>query len=500
MRLILDLHEVDKCARSVACSYNWIHRLFDRFDELVAALIPTESNVQERQEVVDYARDIVSKSLGAQLFSVGSFLSRTFLPEADVDLSAFMCPGQDEGWFVRVNEAFCMCSMYEGIDTKRITVRNVSFVNAEVKIVKGMINNIEVDISSNQICALYAQGLVDLIDSFVKQSHLFKRSILLIKAWCKFESVRYSSGAQGQGGIAGARGGRLSTWTIIVMIIWIFNKYGATIINPLQALIRFLDYFSDFDWNKCALTVLGPVSSENLSEMPNLDKFYTLNGGSGFLGDDLLKTYRQRYENTKACAMQAYNDKNSKLLRIASNISENSDGNDANFIAAQNATVMLAQQPVHFTGLLAEEYYRRGIVTVIDPIQPKANISRSVDVAGFNAIKYIFKAGKHALLRMCGQCEKCPVVPPTIIPNPFDSTSIPCGSLDSLENTAESTDVDDDAQNVKANPKLFLATFSGQSSSTKDHSLRDTPYIQSFMESTINLLKGYLTDRISLHN
>ena len=47
--------------------------------------------------------------------------------------------------------------------SSRVSVRNVSFINAEVKIVKCVINNIEVDISSNQLSAIYSQALIEQV-------------------------------------------------------------------------------------------------------------------------------------------------------------------------------------------------------------------------------------------------------------------------------------------------------------------------------------------------
>ena len=68
------------------------------------------------------------------------------------------------------------------------------------------------------MAALYAQATVEEIDAYIGKDHLFKRCILLIKAWCVNEAARYSSGA---GTICGAREGGLKSWAIVVMIIWI---------------------------------------------------------------------------------------------------------------------------------------------------------------------------------------------------------------------------------------------------------------------------------------
>jgi hypothetical protein len=62
-------------------------------------------------------------------------------------------------------------------------VRNFSFVNGKVKVVKASINNIAVDVSANQAAALYSVILIDAADQFFGCDHLFKRSLLLMKTW-----------------------------------------------------------------------------------------------------------------------------------------------------------------------------------------------------------------------------------------------------------------------------------------------------------------------------
>eukprot|EP01034_Spumella_vulgaris_P018757 gene18757-23978_t len=147
-----------------------------------------------------------------------------------------------------------------------IAISNVGFVNGDVKKIKIMINNISVDISMNQIGSLYAQYLIETVDKFVGQSHLFKKSMLLVEAWARYESPRYTQGGGSliAAAVAGV-GARLSPWAVTVMLVWVFNAEGARITCPVQALGHFLRIFACFDWSKYALTVQGPVRATDLS-------------------------------------------------------------------------------------------------------------------------------------------------------------------------------------------------------------------------------------------
>ena len=84
----------------------------------------------------------------------------------------------------------------------------------------------------------------------------------------------------------GSRDGRLSSWAIIVMVIWLFNMLGSTISHPMQALLHFLKYYGEFDWLRMALTVSGPVSVEDLSVITTGSRSPT------FFSDALMSEYR----------------------------------------------------------------------------------------------------------------------------------------------------------------------------------------------------------------
>ena len=406
-----DSHATSPPAGEAVCQ-EWVGRLFGRFTEIISVLVPSNEAVVDRLMVMNYISSVIARALGAQVFPVGSFTSRSFLPGGDLDVTAFLTSEQMDSWFVKVNEAMCISSMGEGPDCgytladgtfKKISVRNVSFINALVKVVKGIVNGIEVDISVNQIGALYAQALVDQVDVFVGQKHLFKRSVLLIKSWCKYESPRCTTI---DGGAYGAREGRLSTWAIIVMTIWIFNKFGRQFEHPLQALVGFLCYFSAFDWGRYAITVTGPLSVEDLSPASDLPEFYALPLCGGFLPREILDRFRDRFSTTKTECFRRRREKASSKEEdggsVASGGSRQQDGTPEGSEIAVDMEEELRSQ----TGIVWCSYYRRGVVNVMDPIQPKNNCAKSVDLTGYHAITEALQKGKVELLKMCAECKR----------------------------------------------------------------------------------------------
>lgn len=403
---------IDNPSGEAVCA-EWVERLFGRFSEIIYAMVPSQEGVDDRIMVLHYMSSVISRALGAQVFPVGSFTTRSYLPGGDIDVTAFLTTEQMDSWFVKVNEAMCISSMSDGGDTgystadgavKRISVRNVSFINAWVKVVKGSVNGIEVDVSANQIGALYAQALVDQVDTFVGQKHLFKRSVLLIKSWCKYESPRLTTI---EGGLYGAREGRLSTWSIIVMVIWIFNKFGRRLEHPLQALVGFLCYFAAFEWGRYALTVSGPVSVEDLSTAQDVDEFYALPLCGGYLPREILDRYRERYSATMdACfarrkeKMQAAQLAREEEASVGSGLSMQQTNTDKDVVIDMEEEIRI------HTGIVCYSYYRRGVVNVMDPIQPKSNCAKAVDLAGYHAIVESLQRGKTELLKMCAECKR----------------------------------------------------------------------------------------------
>jgi len=71
------------------------------------------------------------------------------------------------------------------------------------------------------------------IDHLINQNHLFKRSIILIKAWCYYESR-----------ILGAHHGLISTYALETLVLYVFHVFNNTFSGPLE--VHFLIYCSVF--------------------------------------------------------------------------------------------------------------------------------------------------------------------------------------------------------------------------------------------------------------
>ncbi|KAF8728607.1 hypothetical protein HU200_017872 [Digitaria exilis] len=302
-------------------------------DEVVRSVQPTEASERRRAEVVDYARRLVGAALGCEVFAFGSVPLKTYLPDGDIDLTVLGNTSYDSNLF---NDVSCILESEEQNSDAEFVVKDLERINAEVRLIKCTIGNIIVDISFNQTGGICALCFLELVDRKVGKTHLFKRSIILIKAWCYYESR-----------LLGAHHGLISTYALEVLILYIFNLFHKSLRSPLEVLYRFLEYFSKFDWDNYCISLNGPVA---LSSLPNLIVEATVTHT-----DDLL--FDKEFLKSSV-------DKSPASPR-------NSDAFYTRF------------RPKH--------------LNIIDPLKENNNLGRSVNKASFNRIRTAFLYGARKL-------------------------------------------------------------------------------------------------------
>ncbi|CAN1297609.1 hypothetical protein LINPERPRIM_LOCUS23529 [Linum perenne] len=122
--------------------------------------------------------------------------------------------------------------------------------------------------------------IVSQIDQIVGKNHLLKRSIILIKSWCYYESRTL-----------GAFHGLFSTYALEILILHLFNLFHSSLEGPLAVLYKFLDYYSSFDWDKYVISIDGVIS---ISSLPNIVE-RPAQAGSLLLMPDFLRYCKETY-------------------------------------------------------------------------------------------------------------------------------------------------------------------------------------------------------------
>lgn len=203
----------------------------------------------------------------------GSSILKTYLPESDIDLVFFTdnddndkddsskasCDSIDDTKSIfRILNALCdeIIAKESGTSINNdMTIRNVEFINARTKVVHCFVNNINIDITINQIGAVASAAFLEEADRLIGYDHLFKKSLLLIKCWCLNESIKYCGNP-----ILGSKQGMFSSYAISVLVLHLFNQYSNSLTHPFSVLRAFLSTYASFRWENFILTIDGPIA------------------------------------------------------------------------------------------------------------------------------------------------------------------------------------------------------------------------------------------------
>lgn len=91
---------------------------------------------------------------------------------------------------------------------------------------------------NKQMGSLATLTFLEEVDAIIGCNHLFKRSVLLVKAWCLHESPKYVGFA-----VLGSKSNAgLCSYALSIMILSLFNEQSANKLqSPFQVFIKFLE-------------------------------------------------------------------------------------------------------------------------------------------------------------------------------------------------------------------------------------------------------------------
>ncbi|KAK9057522.1 hypothetical protein SSX86_022358 [Deinandra increscens subsp. villosa] len=222
--------------------------------EVLNCIYPTLDSEEKRKDVIEYVQRLIRFNLQLEVFPYGSVPLKTYLPDGDIDLTVLSTPNSDE---LLPREVLRVLQEEEKYGNSEFELKDTQFIDAEVKLVKCLVQDIVIDISFNQLGGLCTLCFLEQVDRLAGRDHLFKRSIILIKAWCYYESR-----------ILGAHHGLISTYALETLILYIFHVFHASLNGPLEVLYRFLDYYAKFDWDNYCISLDGPVCKSSLPSLP----------------------------------------------------------------------------------------------------------------------------------------------------------------------------------------------------------------------------------------
>ena len=168
-------------------------------DELIGALRPTPASDRRRRAVFRHITELVNgcfQDENVLVTAFGSVPLRTYLPDGDIDvclLGPHSSLSKEPCWTQRLRDHIEFAEADDAANGRvsEFAVSEIHVVHAEVRLMKCICDGVVVDVSANQFGGLATLGFLEEVDSFISDKlnsdGLFKRSIVLIKAWGFYE-------------------------------------------------------------------------------------------------------------------------------------------------------------------------------------------------------------------------------------------------------------------------------------------------------------------------
>eukprot|EP00002_Diphylleia_rotans_P037460 TRINITY_DN8364_c0_g2_i1.p1 TRINITY_DN8364_c0_g2~~TRINITY_DN8364_c0_g2_i1.p1 ORF type:complete len:1257 (-),score=180.12 TRINITY_DN8364_c0_g2_i1:258-3932(-) len=325
-------------------------QLNDRIDKLMSCVMPQTQTNEYRLQIFNFVKGILEKALPeAKIFSYGSTPLRSYLPDGDIDVEVFVPPHLNDSWSEHVRRALEDEEKHGQTRNSPFSLFNIVIIPAEFKIIKCTVDNIVVDISANTLGGLRTLRFFEEVDSIVGREtrvpHLFKKSIVLIKAWCYYESR-----------VLGSHHGLISTYALCTMILYLFNTKWTILRTPFQALVEFLDVYSQFNWDENCLSIYGPLPCKQFSENPS----------------QAMARHVQSNPDTYLLSFTKVSEFGAKPAFPGSDL---------------------------FSSPLDAKFLQR-CFNIVDPLKPDNNIGRSVNKASQHRISSAFRRGYETLIEI----------------------------------------------------------------------------------------------------
>lgn len=383
-------------------------------EEVISLIRPNLAQLHFRKNVKEFCSKVIRNTLGAHVFESGYSSLRCFLPDDPIKACTFPNKSCEINWgpilsdkLIRLASGVEDSIFYTGDDiqepdidyddgvTKAITDVNHSQINGHGR-VHFTVESILVEISGNDHSDLCFIGLLDEIGKLVGKSHLFKRSLLLIRAWWIYETPSYIGSTNPRSII--------SDEAFAILICAIFNQYHKMIQSPLQALVVFLAEYSALNWSKFAVSIHGAISLPEIQQEKgsSISLVDAMNSPSQLLRPSVLKTHRSFY-----CAGEAVERLNLSVLNLTTKSLERSPEKERSSLRSQGPEKFPESFPVT-------------LMNIISPFCPTINMaSPSVSSKKLQQFTRVFEIGAKNFCSFINLSREGDVRPQTLAQNAF---------------------------------------------------------------------------------
>ncbi|CAN6709966.1 unnamed protein product [Malus baccata var. baccata] len=285
--------------------------LEQRTQEILRTIQPNVESELRRRIFTNYVHGLLvchlPPELALQFYSFGSFPLKAYLPDGDIDLTALCRPNLMEGLARKI----CAILRSRQPQDSEFQIKDVRYIRARVKVVKCFVNNMAIDISFNQTAGLSTLCFLEQVDQLIGKDHLYKKSIILTKAWCYYESR-----------ILGAQYGLIASYGLETLVLFIINRFHSSLRGPLEVLHRFLEYYSTFDWGNYGISINGPFA---LSSLPEIIVTPQNEGEEFLLSEEFVRECRLVFPDPVVANAARVDEFQIKFLNIVDPLKDNNN-------------------------------------------------------------------------------------------------------------------------------------------------------------------------------
>ena len=278
--------------------------LSTQIDDLLDIVKPSRKIESSRLDIVAFVRSVVRRSLGAQLFTTGSFALKVYLHDESIHLSAFFSKAHNTTWLQRIVNALCneaagdnnmiddpanQAQLYTTTSTHhQVQSVSIDFTQYNKPCITTVIGGTAIQIYANETAALASLAIFETVDRLIGKSHLFKRTILLLKSFATNNHI------------LGYSAGLCSNLFLRTLVLFVFNVFHDRLSTPVEAIAYLLTYLKSFDWDKYALSIYGPIELDALDNNhihcieSIYDNTFQLNDTKPLLSPLTLRHYMQQ--------------------------------------------------------------------------------------------------------------------------------------------------------------------------------------------------------------
>ena len=382
-------------------------KLEELFVDFILDIIgPNEIQETERNNKYFIVKKLIEDDLSKQfpeyilhILSYGSFPIKEYLKDADIDITIFLENKNTHEILIDIpgdfinNIIFEIKKVFENYnkDSRLELFSEINIIYADIRLLKCKINAISLDISVNNFSGLHKILFIDYIkkkfeSKFISKNlfniqkykiNIFRKTLLLIKAWCYYE-----------GNLMGSNIGLMASYALEIMVIYIFNIHYEIIHNEFEGFCKFFELMEQIDWDNYLLSIFGVISQKNFHDKLLNYNNYISNHNNDKKNNDNNEILKPFYfiENNK----KNTDNKNEFILNGDSDpLLDIKDLNDFVEIIKNSKGYHINENDN--SGNLIKENNFEKLCNILDPINSQNNLGKSINYHSFSKMKKVFE-------------------------------------------------------------------------------------------------------------